>query len=96
MSRLLQEALRFSRAKEGEHPHSEGEGREVVSRRETNFIGAGLLEGVRPRSSGCESADTERLLLGAPEQGQIDPAGETDHGEVRRLAAVGDRLDDSR
>jgi putative transposase len=34
-----------------------------------------------------ESADAERLFLRAPEEGKIDPAGETDHGEVGRLAA---------
>jgi hypothetical protein len=45
---------------------------------------------------GTELADAERLLLRAPEQGEIDPTGETDHGEVRRLAAFGDRLDDPR
>ena len=39
---------------------------------------------------------TERLFLRAPEQGKIDPAGETDHGEFGRLAAFDDRLDDPR
>jgi len=97
ISRVLQEALRFTRAEEGEYPYSEGEGREVASRRATNRVGAGLLEGVRPRSSSArESADAERLFLGAPEEREIDPAHETDHGEVGRLAAFRDRLDHSR
>jgi hypothetical protein len=39
-------------------------------------------------------ANAERLFLRAPQQGQIEPAGETYHGQIRRLAAFGDRLDD--
>jgi hypothetical protein len=48
MPRLLQETLRFGRAEEGEHPHSEGEGREVVSRQVTNGVGPGPSEGSGP------------------------------------------------
>ncbi len=42
MPRLLQKALRLSREEEGEHPHSEGNGRKIASRGKTNRIGAGL------------------------------------------------------
>lgn len=48
------------------------------------------------RNLGTELADAERLFLRAPEQGEIDPVGETHHGEVGRQAAFRDRLDDSR
>ena len=43
-----------------------------------------------------ELAHAEHLLLRAPEQGEIDPTRETDHGEVQWLVACGDRLYDSR
>src|SRR6266851_4352048 len=45
--------------------------------------------------AGCELAHAQHLLLRAPEQGEIDPTRETDHGEVQWLVARGDRLDDS-
>ena len=46
--------------------------------------------------SGSELAHAEHLLLRAPEQGDIDPTRETDHGEIQWLVARGDRLDDPR
>jgi hypothetical protein len=90
LPRLLQAALRFGRATQEGCAHWEDEGREVVSRRETNLIGAGPLNGSGPRSSwGSGSADGERLFLRAPEQREIHPARETDNGEVGWLAAFG-------
>ena len=48
------------------------------------------------RNPEAELADAERLFLRAPEQGESEPPGETDHREVRRLAAFGNRLGDPR
>ena len=46
------------------------------------------------RGFASESAAPERLLLGAPQQRQVDSAGELDDAQVRRLMAFGDRLHD--
>jgi len=43
MPRLLQEALRFGRARQEDHTRSEGEGREVASRRGNESRWAGAL-----------------------------------------------------
>ncbi len=40
--------------------------------------------------------DVESLFLRPPEQGEIRPAGETDHGDVRRLGAFDDCRRDPR
>jgi hypothetical protein len=95
LPRLLQEALRFSRATQEGSAQWEGEGREVAFAAGHNRIEGRAPNGSDPRSSWRgESASDERLFLRTPEQGEIRPAGETDNGEVGRLATFDNCLDD--
>ena len=112
MPRLLQEALWFGSARQKDRAHSEDESRKVVWSKVEIGSGSGFAEGLGPRSrDGSTSTtrwnadreinvsklfDTKGLLLSAPEQRKINSPCERLDGQLDRLAALGDRLDDSR
>ena len=51
--------------------------------------------GARFTSTARKSGEVERLFLGAPEKGKINPPGEVYNRQIRRLLAFDNRLDDS-